>query len=550
MVLGLGLFVMVSCARQGLPPGGPKDETPPAFARSVPAPLTKNVSVTEPVLIEFTEPMDKKSVADNLFIVPIPSQWPELKWQSGNSILMLVFLKPLRNTTTYVITIGSKASDIRSNQMKDSISLKFSTGETIENGEIRGKVIPVHFFDPKPENVSGVDVAAYTLSDSTVSPDPRNDVPDYVTQTNADGRFTLVGLSNGTYRLFAIGDKDRDGFYSEGYDMTGVSPHDVVLVKGDTLSFAPQIAISEVDTALVQLRSIRSPDRQRVEFFFDKDIDPQSVDISIEGLDIPGWFTLSGDLKRISAATTEQKNGKEYSIGKLQVKSADGFSLLPMEKNPFFTGTDRPDTTALEILEWGPKLLATGNDPVQMMFNRVLSVPENVNSVINDASGENLVVKKTGLNMLELLPSTSWKENFNYIVTFNRENLRGVGGNRLNGPGSQISFRVVPSDTLGIIEGMIIDKTGTPQSLYRLMFKNLDNDTKKTLEVKGQEKWTTGKVLPGRYVTAGFRDDNGDGVFTRGKAFPYRVSEPVYSYPDTITVVSRRTTGNINYLFQ
>ena len=525
--------------------------TPAALASSIPAPLSKNVSATEPVVIEFTKAMDEKSVADNLFIVPIPAQWPELKWKSGSRVLTLRFPKPLRDNTTYVITVGSKASDTRNNQLKDSISLKFSTGEVIENGEIRGKVVPFHFFTARPENVSGVDIVAYNLADSTARPDPRNDIPDYMTQTNTDGSYRLVGLSSSTYRLFAIGDKDRDGFYTEGYDMIGVAPHDVVFAKGDTLALAPQIAISEKDTSLVQLRSIRPVDRQRVEFFFDKDIDPQSVGLSIEGgIDILGWFILAGDLKRISVATSEQKNGKEYTVKNLQVKSSDGYPLLPMEKRPVFTGTDRPDTTALEILEWGPKLLTPEKDPVQLVFNRVLALPDSIRNVIADSSGENPAVKKTGPNILELFPASSWKENFNYLFMFNRENLRGAAGNRLTGSGAQIAFRVVPSDTLGFIEGTIGDKTGTPQSLYRLMFKNLDANTLKTLEVMGQAAWTAGMMIPGRYVAAGFRDDTAIGVFTRGTVSPYRVSAPVCVYPDTITVVSRRTTGNINFLFQ
>jgi hypothetical protein len=550
LILGLEGFIALSCARQGFPPGGSKDETSPVLVRSIPIALANNVSVTEKVLIEFSKPMDKKSVADNLFIVPIPSQWPELRWYSGGSILTLRFPKPLRSNTTYIITIGSKAGDLRNNQMKDSISLRFSTGEVVENGEITGKIIPCHLFTAKPENVSGVDVIAYTLSDSTANPDPRNDVPNYVTQTNADGSFTLMGLSSNVYRLFAIGDKDHDGFYTEGYDLIGTAPHDVFLAKGDTLSRAPDIAISEVDTSLVQFRSIRPSDIQRVELFFDDDIDPGSVDLSIEGLDIPGWFILPNDQKRVSVATSEQKNGKEYTVNKLKLKNLDEYPLAPLGKNPVFTGTDRPDTTSLEILEWGPKVVIPGKEPVRLLFNRVLAISDTIKGIISDSSGEDLTVKRTGPNVLEVSPRAFWRENFNFIITFNRENLKGIAGNRLTGPGSQISFRVVPADTLGFIEGMIVDKTGTPESLYRLMFKNLDIDIRKTVDVKGKEAWSAGEMLPGRYVAFGFRDDNKDGMFTRGKVSPYRVSEPIYQYPDTISVVSRRTTGNINILFQ
>ena len=82
MVIALFVFMAGSCAKQGFPPGGPRDETPPFLERTTPSALAINVSKTEPVVFEFSEPMDTKSVEDNLFIIPIPSTRPEFEWKS------------------------------------------------------------------------------------------------------------------------------------------------------------------------------------------------------------------------------------------------------------------------------------------------------------------------------------------------------------------------------------------------------------------------------------------------------------------------------------
>ncbi len=120
----------------------------------------------------------------------------------------------------------------------------------------------------------------------------------------------------------------------------------------------------------------------------------------------------------------------------------------------------------------------------------------------------------------------------------------------MTGAGSQLAFRVTPSDTLGFMAGTVSDIYGTVDSLYRITFKNLESGTMKQLDVPGPKAWNSGGVLPGRYVALAFRDDDGDGKITRGKAAPWRVSEPVYAYPDTITVVSRRTTENLPFVFR
>ncbi len=544
------VMVIAACARQGFPPGGPEDKTPPELATVTPEPLTPNVPTGTSVIFEFSKPMSKRTVEDNLFIVPIPAEWPRISWRNGDRVMILDFPKPLRENATHVITIGSKASDQHSNMLRNSIILKFSTGPRIENGEIRGRVIPWRFFGPSPENPAGVDVVAYSMADSARMPDPRNDVPDYVTQTNADGTWSLVGLSSGRYRLFAIGDKDRNGFYSEGYDMIGVASHDVSLALGDTLALAPQMVVSEMDSALVQFMSVRPADKNRVELFFDSEIDPGTVKFSIEGLDVPGWFVLPGDLRKISAATSAQTEGKEYRVTGLSLRDRDGNPLAPVPKPPVFAGVDRADTTALEILEWEPKVLTPGKDPIQLLFNRVLAVTDTTRSVIADASGEKVSVRRTGANRMEIYPSENWRDNTNYRIAFDRETLRGAAGNQLTGPGSQLAFRVVPADTLGIMTGMLADPAGTGNSLYRLVFRNLESGVQKQMDIRGSQAWNSGGVLPGRYVALGFRDDDGDGQITRGKAAPYHVSEPVYAYPDTITVVSRRTTKDLTFRFQ
>ncbi len=285
MVIALFVLIGISCAKQGYPPGGPVDETAPELIKTIPMSNIKNVSTSEPLLFEFSEPMNEKSVEENLFIVPIPLSWPKFEWRSRSRILVLNSDQPLRDNTTYVITIGTKAQDIRRNGLKDSIMLCFSTGDVIENNRIKGKAIPYDYFSGKGEKVSEIDIVAYLLNNISHNPDPRNDVPDYFTQTGQKGSYEILGLSSSSYRIFAIGDKDKDGFYTEGYDMIGVMSHDVSLSESDSVLTAPDIMISSKYHNEVQLTSIRTLNSRYIELFFDRDVVPESLQFEIEGLD-------------------------------------------------------------------------------------------------------------------------------------------------------------------------------------------------------------------------------------------------------------------------
>lgn len=550
MVIALFVFMGISCAKQGFPPGGPSDETPPYLLSSIPDLLSVNVSRNELIVLQFSESMDTKSVEDNLFIVPIPTSSPVYEWKSKDKELTILFKKPLLEISTYVISIGTKACDLRNNQLKESIMLSFSTGNILENRKISGRIIPFNFFSKERESVSAVDVVAYRMDDASRVPDPRDNVPDYVTQSGSDGTYEMVGLSGGSYRLFAIGDNDRNGFYSEGYDLIGVAPHDVVITGNDSLAFAPDIAVSRHDTSSVQLVSISVPDSRRIEVYFDRGIIPGLVGMEIDGLDIIDWFILPGSPGMISVATDLQENGKKYSVREIKVNDRDGNSLQPLDIQPFFTGKSLADTTALEVVDWRPKILQTGDEHIELVFNRIINFPDKPDEALTIEPAIDITVGRKASNIIELIPGERWRENSNYTVTFDRAKIKGIAGNMLTGLGSQFSFRVVSSDTLGFIEGSIEDMTGVADAVYHFNFKNIDIDIGKEIIVNGSQQWSTGPVLPGRYICRAYRDDNKDGEFFSGSVHPYRVSEQVFACPDTIVVVSRWTNEDNRFIFR
>ena len=551
VVITFFFLVTLSCARQGLPPGEKKDTEPPRLVSSSPASLSVGVSTSGPIVFEFSEPMNEESVIDNFLIVPIPSVWPVFSWRSRSRKLVVDLKESLRDSTTYIVSIGAKASDMHGNQLEGTITLAFSTGDTIENGKITGWLIPFIYFGKNPEKVSGIDVVAYRIEGQGSPPDPRNDVPDFFTQSGTDGSYEIKGLSQAVYRLFVIGDRDGNGFYSEGSDMIGIAPYDVAVAHDDSVA-APTIMVSLRDTTAVQLKSVRAQDSRRIELFFDRDIARNGIAVDIAGLDIPGLFVDSANSQMISVGTGLQENGKQYTVKTLRVYDRDGNSLVPLGADPVFTGTDRPDTTTLEIVDRGPTLLTPESGPVRLVFNRVLALPERPDSgfALADESGENLVVTRTASNELSIASNGGWKEKYRYSIILDSEAVRGVAGNRLSDSGRQLIFRVVPSDTLGYMKGSIVDRSSAGTSDCRILLRHIDTGTLIDIDPHGASEWSSGGILPGRYTALAFRDRDGDGAVFRGRVSPYRPAEPVAVLPDTISVTSRWTTEDIRFIFK
>ena len=120
------LFALVllatSCAKVGLPSGGPVDKEAPRILSHYPAADALVVARDEVVEIAFSEAMDRERTEEALFVSPAgPLQ---LKWR-GTTRLQVAM--PLAEERTYVLTVGTGARDVRGNSLAQSFTLAFAT---------------------------------------------------------------------------------------------------------------------------------------------------------------------------------------------------------------------------------------------------------------------------------------------------------------------------------------------------------------------------------------------------------------------------------------
>lgn len=309
------IILAVSCASIGNPSGGPRDEDAPRFVRANPAPGSVNVK-RQRIDIEFDEIVNVKDAFTNVVVSPPSKQVPRVS-SNGRRVTVL-FQDTLKDSTTYTIDFGNSIEDNNEANKLPSFTYSFSTGPTIDTLQISGMVLSAESLEPQ----QGMLVGVYSnLADSAFSTLPF----ERMAKTDDRGRFSIMGLAPGQYRIFALNDLDND--YHRANPEEAMAFYDVLLspsservMTTDTLF---NLRTGEVDSVLnrertrflpndILLRSFESDvkpqyltkyerqDSTRLNFFFNTRADsiPEIRPVGFD--DIQEWYVVEKSAKNDS----------------------------------------------------------------------------------------------------------------------------------------------------------------------------------------------------------------------------------------------------------
>ncbi len=225
----LAALVAGACATPIAPSGGPADTTAPTLTASDPPDGSTNVT-QRTLRLTFSERLAPAAGAA-VTVTPTAETPPEVAVRGR---VLEVTLPPLRDSTTYVVTVGTALADQRGVSLPAPITLALATGDAIDRGRIEGVVR-----DPiGGAGVGGLAVWAYALADSAAAPDPAAVAPDYRTETGADGAFRLEYLRLGRYAVVAVQDQNRNARADDG-ERYAVSPTPSLRARADSGAVVP-----------------------------------------------------------------------------------------------------------------------------------------------------------------------------------------------------------------------------------------------------------------------------------------------------------------------
>jgi len=210
----LTILTVISCARQGSPTGGPKDETPPVFLKADPDTLATNVDLNlQEATINFDEYVLLKEYSKNVVVSPSFQIPPIVTPQAlAKKYISIKFQEPLLPNTTYSFNFGDAIQDFNENNKLSNFQYVFSTGSFIDSLKVTGRVNSSYDFKLPEKILVGLYKVDSTYKDSIIL----QKKPYYIARANDKGEYQLNYLASGKYKLIAFEDKVENVMYDYG----------------------------------------------------------------------------------------------------------------------------------------------------------------------------------------------------------------------------------------------------------------------------------------------------------------------------------------------
>lgn len=545
-LLLLPVFTALSmCAKQGMPPGGPVDKTPPEVIRTIPTSGDTLVDVNTSVQVWFSEGIQSSTARDAIFITPYSGEDVKYKWRGKKCTIK--FPKPLKSDRTYVVTLGTGIKDYRGNAMKNSTTIAFSTGAILDECEMSGRVYGL-------SDARGIDVWAYSIEDS-LNPDPSVVEPDYIVQCGTTGEFTFTHVSPGLYRLFAVRDRISDRLYESGEDEVGVTFRDVFLSREEFQeSGSLYFRMTREDTTGPSVIKVDAVDRHRVTIHFNEAISQKSVlsesSVSIVSADDPTETLRVRQSYRdpmnaqvVHVSTQPQSPGKKYRITMESLRDEAGNPVALKTREATFDGNAEPDTTRPVLVRAVPQPgeAHAGLDGILLTFDEPMdSIRFSDGFSLADTSGRSVQGTVAWNDPAEFVfrSDRRLKSRSVYEIRVLGKDAKDLAGNSLSD--TAFTFITVDAGTLSEIAGNVSDPDSSAAGpIYVTARKVGREETVYTSVLAGPGAYRLKDVLPGSYLLESFRDEDDNGRYSLGRPFPFKHSERFTVYGDTVRVRSK-----------
>jgi len=189
------ILVLYSCANIIPPMGGPRDSLPPVLVKAEPKDSQLNFKANK-IILTFNEYVQlDPSLSQSVITSPNPVQQPYA--QSHLQTVTIRIKDTLQPNTTYSIDFGNAIKDVNEGNPYKNFTYVFSTGNTIADGSLRGKV---QLAQTGTTDSTLIVILHNNLNDSAI----KKLRPDYYTRIDSGGNFNFRYVAYGTYNVFVL----------------------------------------------------------------------------------------------------------------------------------------------------------------------------------------------------------------------------------------------------------------------------------------------------------------------------------------------------------
>jgi uncharacterized protein (DUF2141 family) len=223
-LLILSMFIMliglsIQCASIQQPTGGPKDSIPPKILQESPTNFSKNFTEKK-IIITFDEYIKLANQQKEFSITPDMGSNPQFKVKKKN--LEITLPDSLEKNTTYSIYFGKGLVDYNAGNALVNYAYVFATGDKIDSLSISGNVKSAM----TKEILKEVKVLLIPIGQDSIFGKKKANI---FTTTDTAGNYKLNNLREGTYRIYALQEKNNDRIYNAPDEEIGFLKDSIVL---------------------------------------------------------------------------------------------------------------------------------------------------------------------------------------------------------------------------------------------------------------------------------------------------------------------------------
>jgi uncharacterized protein (DUF2141 family) len=536
------------------PTGGLKDENPPMYRKSTPAPNTVNYSMNR-IEIEFDEYIVLDNPSKNLLVSP-PQDRPPIAKGIGKKVTVELRDSLLPNTT-YTLDFGNSIADNNERNALQNYIFSFSTGAVLDSMSISGTVISANNLS----RTEGVLVGVYSeLQDSAFTTYKM----DKIARTDAQGNFTIHNLPLKTYRVFALQDINSNYYFdqpTEGIAMLDetITPQfeiktvrdtiyqdsvtiDTIITRNVTRFYPDSLVLrffQEEDNRQYFIKSERNNRNQLTLYFRNKNKEiPVITPLNFEnddwyisepsvtadtllywikdsivynqdtlqflieyhktdslGVLVPAQDTISAPIKKVQQSKRERKKEDEEII----------FSNLS-SYNPVVEYYNNP------VLVWENPLLSFEKEHLSLLVQE--------DTVWIDSEFE---LRPDSLNPRSYSILSDWKAEKNYKIQIDSASVTDIYGNHNNN--LELGFRFRPKEDYS---NLIINVQNAPENAFIELLDTNDKPIRKVTVTN--EKGIIQFIKPGEYYVRLINDLNKNRKWDTGNFIEKKAPEEVFYF--------------------
>jgi hypothetical protein len=523
LVFFISILVFVRCATPSYPTGGERDSTPPKVL-SVSPPDSMLNFVGNEIVFKFNEFVQIENPQQTVLITPSPKEFPSIVARKKE--LVIKFKEALLDSTTYSISFNNGLKDLNEGNPLENFTYVFSTGPTLDSLILKGNL----FFSETTTFPPNTFVGLYKNLDDSVLYKQK---PDYIFNLKSEGPFQFNNLKAGSFRCFALSDKNFNFIYDLPSEFVGFAK-DIIIISADS--------VQTLDLTL--FKSLES--KFRISNYSNTFTNGGGFIELNKPIDFNTKWALkesNNSLKILFSELNEERNIINFWVDNLKEKvnyklglfikdemvdSINVVSKSISESNSFLSLTTT-QLNKLKVVDIKPDNILILKSSIPLDSNQCLNEAFLMDSISRRVKKIGYLVDNQFITINDVVLDTSYNQLIfpkNSLVSFNGLtndsivfNLKSVKANDLGS--LKLSFEL-PSDSINYIIKIYNTNAGFSEIIRVNKVSNFI--------------WFKENLFPGNYNLEIVFDENFDGLFTNGSINDFKMPEYKFSYSKPITL--------------